>query len=39
MKFEVVFILTFTFAVFCGHGATVRLRFRDSVLILSYLPC
>ena len=37
--FEVVFILNFTFAVFCYHGATVTLRFHDLVLIFSYISC
>ena len=37
--FEVVFILNFTFAVFFYHGATVTLRFHDSVLIFFYISC
>ena len=37
MKFEVEFILTFTFAAFCCHEAAVTLRLHDLVLILSYL--
>ena len=37
--FEVVLILNFTFVIFCCHGATVTLRFHDSVLIFSYLSC
>ena len=37
--FEAVFILNFTFAVFCYHGATVTLRFHDLVLIFSYISC
>ena len=36
---EVVFILNFTFAVFCYHGATVTLRFHDSMLIFFYIFC
>ena len=37
--FEVVFVLNFTFVGFCYHGATVTLRFHDSVLIFSYVSC
>ena len=37
--FEVVFTLNFTFAVFFYHGATVTLRFHDSVLISSCISC
>ena len=37
--FEIVFILNFTFVVFCYHGATVTLQFHDSVLIFSYISC
>ena len=37
--FEVVFILNFTFVVFCYDGATVTLRLYDSVLIGSYVSC
>ena len=36
---EVVFIINFTFVVFWCHGATVKLRFHDSVLIFSYVSC
>ena len=35
--FQVVFILNFTFTVFCYHGATVTLLFYDSVLIFFYI--
>ena len=35
--FEGVFVLNFTFAIFCYHGATVTLRFHDLVLIFSYI--
>ena len=37
--FEVVFILNFIFAVFFYHGATVTLRFHDSVLIFCDISC
>ena len=37
--FEAVFMLNFTFAVFCYHGTTVTLRFHDLVLIFSYISC
>ena len=36
---EVVVILNFTFAVFCYHGATVTLRFHNSVLVFAYISC
>ena len=37
--FDVVFILNFTFAVFCCHEASGTLRFHNLVLIFSYLSC
>ena len=39
MKFEAIFILSFTFAVSYCNGATATMWFFDLVLVFYYLYC